>query len=67
MATSSLPIEVAKVTGIAVYFPNAERRARLPLKLPAGSVFKGGELQLRYNERQEDGGALITQATVPLP
>lgn len=67
VAPGKKPIEIAKVTGIAVYFPNAVRRARLPLKLPDGTVFKGGELQLRYNERQEDGGALIAQAAVPLP
>jgi P pilus assembly chaperone PapD len=61
------PVEVGAAKGIAVYVPNAERRARLPLKLPDGTTLRGGELQLRYNERLEDGGALIAQAAVPVP
>lgn len=67
VAPGKKPVEVGKATGIAVYVPNAERRARLPLKLPAGIALRGGELQLRYNERLEDGGALIAQAAVPVP
>lgn len=61
------PIEIGSATGIAVYAPNAERRARLPLQLPEGVVLQGGEIQLRYNERADAGGALIAQAVVRVP
>lgn len=61
------PIEIGSATGIAVYVPNAERKARLPLKIPEGVVLKGGEIQLRYNEQPGAGGALIAQAVVRVP
>ena len=67
VAPGKKPIEVAKATGIAIYVPNTERRARLPLKLPDGIVLRGGELQLRYSERPESGGALIAQAAIGVP
>jgi hypothetical protein len=61
------PVEIGSATGIAVYVPNVERGARLPLKLPEGVVLQGGEIQLRYNERADAGGAIIAQAAVRLP
>lgn len=61
------PIEIAKVTGIAVYVPNTERKARLPLKLPKGTILRGGEIRLRYSERPEAGGAVIAEAVLPIP
>lgn len=67
IAPGKEPVEVGSATGIAVYVPNAERTARLPLKLPEGVVLRGGEVQLRYNERADAGGALIAQAAVRVP
>jgi hypothetical protein len=61
------PVEIGSATGIAVYVPNVERSARLPLKLPEGVVLHGGEIQLRYSERADAGGAIIAQAAVRLP
>ena len=67
IAPGKAPVEVGRATGIAVYVPNAERNARLLLKLPEGVVLRGGEMQLRYNERADAGGALIAQAAVRVP
>lgn len=67
LAPGKTPLQVGQANGIAVYTPNAERRARLPLKLPPGVSLRGGQLQLRYNEPREAGGALIAQATVLIP
>lgn len=61
------PVKIASATGIAVYVPNTERKARLPLKLPEGVALRGGEIQLRYNEQPAAGGALIAQAAVRVP
>lgn len=61
------PVEIGSATGIAVYVPNAERRARLSLALPDGVILQGGEIQLRYNERADAGGTLIAQAAVRVP
>lgn len=60
-------IEVAKVSGVAVYVPNALRRARMPLALPAGQSLKNGVLSLRYSERPDAGGKLMAQAVLSLP
>jgi hypothetical protein len=61
------PIDVGQVNGVAVYVPNALRVAKLPTKLPEGTVLKGGLLQLTYSQRPEDGGKLMAQATLNLP
>lgn len=67
VAPGKKPIELARAKGIAVYVPNTERRARLPLKLPHGVALGSGQLQLRYNESAEAGGALIAQAAILIP
>lgn len=67
VAPGAAPIEIGSATGIAVYVPNTERKARLPLKLPKGVVLQGGQIQLRYKERADAGGALIAQASVGVP
>lgn len=61
------PIEVGKMGGVSVYVPNATRTIRMPLTLPPGTALKGGTLSLRYTERQEAGGALLTQTQVQVP
>lgn len=66
-APGAAPIRIGSATGIAVYVPNAERKARLPLQVPEGVVLRGGEIGLQYNERADTGGALIAQATVSVP
>lgn len=61
------PVEVAKAGGVAVYVPNALRRARLPLELPKGLTLSDGVLQVSYRERAEAGGALLAEAQLRLP
>ena len=60
-------IDVAKAGGVAVYVPNALRRARLPLQLPPGATLAGGTLRLSYRERADTGGKLIAESTLVLP
>lgn len=67
VAPGKEPVEVGRASGIAVYVPNAERKARLPFNLPNGIVLRGGEVRLRYHERADAGGALIAQAAVRVP
>lgn len=67
VAPGEKPVVIGSATGIAVYVPNVERKARLPLKPPEGLLLHGGEIQLRYNEQADAGGALIAQATVRVP
>lgn len=61
------PLEVAKVTGVAVYVPNAVRQSKLPLQLPAGLTLKNGTLTLRYHERPEAGGKVMAEAKLVIP
>lgn len=61
------PVEVAKVGGVAVYVPNALRRARLVLNPPEGVTLTNGTLKLSYRERAEAGGGLLAEASLELP
>lgn len=64
---AGVTMEVAKAGGVAVYAPNAVRRARLPLQLPAGTPMPGGTLKLTYRDRPEAGGKLLAEASLTLP
>jgi P pilus assembly chaperone PapD len=61
------PVAIGKVNGVAVYVPNALRKAKLPLRLPEGMVLQGGLIQLTFSQRPEDGGKPIAQASLALP
>lgn len=58
---------VAKASGVAVYSPNARRRAKLVLRPASGSSFGAGSFTVKYLERREDGGKLMAQANLVLP
>ncbi len=60
------PVEVSKVTGLAVYVPNALRKAKLPLKLPEGMSLKGGVLQINFLDRPDAGGKVIATSEFKL-
>lgn len=62
-------LEVAKAGGVAVYVPNAARRAVMPLQLPAGTVGLpvGGVLKVSYRERPDAGGKLLAETSLNLP
>jgi len=61
------PVDLAKAGALAVYVPNALRRARMVLQVPPGTALAGGTLNLRYRERAEAGGKLIAEAGLTLP
>jgi hypothetical protein len=61
------PLEVGRVSGVAVYVPNLTRTARIPLTLPEGLSLTEGSIRLTYSDRPESGGSLIAEATIDLP
>jgi hypothetical protein len=61
------PQQLAQVGGIAVYTPNALRKAAVPLQLPGGAALAHGTIEVSYRERPEAGGKLLAQAALELP
>jgi P pilus assembly chaperone PapD len=59
--------EVARVGGIAVYTPNAMRRANFALSPPKGAALAHGTLHVIYRERPDAGGKLLAEASLALP
>lgn len=59
--------ELGKVSGVAVYVPNAVRRAQVPLAVPAGVALAHGRLRVAYSERPEAGGRPLAAAELVLP
>jgi fimbrial chaperone protein len=66
-AAGAKPVEVARVAGVAVYVPNTQRLARVPLKMPVGLDLKHGELTLRYLTQPNAGSKLLSQTALTLP
>jgi hypothetical protein len=66
-APGGKPLEVGKVSGVAVYVPNTTRAAQIPLSLPNGVALKGGTLRLTFSERPEAGGKLLSEASFSVP
>lgn len=66
-ASGAKPVELARVAGVAVYVPNPQRLARMPLKLPEGLALKNGTLTLRFTTRPDAGSKLLAQAALTLP
>ncbi|MES2901259.1 MAG: molecular chaperone [Pseudomonadota bacterium] len=58
---------LARASGVAIYLPNALRRAALSLQLPSGQSLARGQLHLAYRERPEAGGKLLAEAFLNLP
>lgn len=58
---------VARVGGVAVYVPNALRRARLVLSPAARTPLAAGTLRVTYQERPENGGKLLAEGSLQLP
>lgn len=59
--------EIGRAGGLAVYTPNALRQVRLPLTLPAGLRLANGALRVSYQERPEQGGGLLAEASLSIP
>ncbi|MDQ3269908.1 MAG: hypothetical protein M3Q11_06950 [Pseudomonadota bacterium] len=66
-AGGGAPVTVGRAGGVAVYTPNLLRQARLPLLFPPGMAAKRGALHVSYSEPPERGGALLAEASLPLP
>jgi P pilus assembly chaperone PapD len=60
-------VEVARIGGIALYTPNAMRRAALVLAPPKGTALAHGTLHVTYRERPDAGGKLLAEASLVLP
>ena len=60
-------VDLAKATGVAVYSPNASRKARMNLIWPQGLSMAKGTLHVAYRERVESGGATLAAADLKLP
>lgn len=58
---------IGKASGIAVYTPNALRRAKLALQVPHNLVLERGTLRVTYRERPDTGGKLLAEAALVLP
>lgn len=67
IAPGKRPVQVGKVSGIAIYVPNAMRRAKMALTAPDGVALSGGSLVLRYTERPDMGGALLAETQMLVP
>ncbi|MCC6072269.1 molecular chaperone [Massilia sp. GCM10020059] len=61
------PQVLATAGGIAVYSPNAVRRATLPLQVPQGVALARGALDVVFRQRADAGGAVLARAALPLP
>ncbi|QIB67076.1 fimbrial biogenesis chaperone [Kineobactrum salinum] len=55
---------VARANGLAVYFPNRVRRARIALEFPQGRPLTEGTLHVRFQEPAEAGGKLLAEAAL---
>lgn len=60
-------VEVGRVSGVAVYVPNAIRRTQLSLRPPAGLALSKGVLRLTYSEQASAGGRRLAEARIDLP
>jgi len=60
-------VTVGTIGGVAVYTPNATRVVQMPLTaIPAGVTLQG-TLQIVYQEKQEQGGAVLAEGTLQVP
>jgi hypothetical protein len=65
-ATGGAPVEVARLSGIAVYVPNAILRLRVALQPPPGMVLDKGRLRVAFQLKPEDGARALAEADLEL-
>ena len=65
--TGGQPRVIGKSHGIAVYVPLRSRKVEVPLTGAGQQPLSRGVIRVSYNERPEDGGKLISEATLSLP
>ncbi|MDB5798638.1 MAG: hypothetical protein JWP36_2540 [Paucimonas sp.] len=61
------PVVLSRVGGVAVYVPNLRRRATINLQVPAGVTLARGTMSVVFQERAEEGGKPLADATLALP
>ena len=62
------PVEVGLIRGLSVLYPNEERTARVPLKVPDGMKLSGGTLQLAYRAAGDgDKRPVLASSELTLP
>ena len=64
---SGAEVVVGRANGVAVYSPNAVRRARLVLQSPGNIDFARSALRVVYRERPEDGGKVMAERRLQPP
>jgi len=60
-------LEIGRVSGVAVYVPNATRTVRIPLTMPKDLVLTGGTITLTFSEPPDAGGKLLAEREVSVP
>lgn len=58
---------IARANGVAVYYPNFVRQARLALLLPDGLSLGTGTLHVTFEEPAQEGSKVLADAWLPIP
>lgn len=57
---------IGRANGVAVYTPNALRRAHMILQRPGNLRLSNGTLRVTYREQAKDGGKLLAETVLPV-
>lgn len=60
------PVEVARLSGIAVYVPNEALYLRVSLQAPPGTPLDKGRLRVSYQAKPEDGSRVFASSELEL-
>lgn len=58
---------IGRVSGLAVYVPNTLRRATINLQVPSGTSLAQGKISVVFQERADDGGKQLAEASIAVP
>lgn len=65
--TGGRPSVIGRVSGLAVYVPNTLRRATINLQVPPGTSFGQGTISVVFQERADEGGKQLAEASIAVP
>lgn len=65
-AAAGAPVEVARLSGIAVYVPNPLLRLRVALQPPPGVALDKGRLRVAFQLKPEEGSRALAEADLEL-
>lgn len=60
------PVEVARLSGLAVYVPNESRRVRVAVQPPEGVMLGKGRMRVVFQARPEEGGRPFAESELEL-